>query len=87
MYGKGMVKSDDMNAHKMMAGAKMGGSFGVGKLPQRDKQHPDVGLSHAPLEEAKRGTPMPVAGKGGLMQAAPNHGSMGNDHFSRGGKV
>lgn len=86
-YGKGKVSSDAMNQHRSMAGAGMKGSFGVGPLPQRDKQHPDVGMSHAPLEDAKRGAPMGISGKDANMQASPDHGPMGNDHFVRGAKV
>ncbi len=86
MFGKGMVSSGEMNAHKKMAGADKGGNFGVKGLPQRDKQHPDAGMSHAPLEEAKRGAPAGLGGGTMAKQAAPAHGPQ-YDHFKRDGKA
>lgn len=85
MYGKGSITSNAINQHREMAGAGSKGNFGVGKLPQRDKQHPDVGMSHAAMDDAKRGPGL--GGSGMAKQAAPDHGQMGADHFNRYGKA
>lgn len=87
MYGKGSVKTSEMNAHKAMAGAGSSGSFGVGKLPQRSVQHPDVGMSHAAMDDGSRGAGPGLMSKGMAVQAAPNHGPAGSDHFNRYGKA
>lgn len=83
-YG-GKMTSDAMNAHKSMAGAGMKGDFGVGGYPGRTAKHPDVGMSHESMPDSARMAPM--KGKMGNMQSAPDHGSAGMDHFTRGGKV
>ncbi len=40
MFGKGMVKTDEMNAHKVMAGAQMSGTFGVRPMPGQGPAKP-----------------------------------------------
>ena len=75
------MKSDAMNAHKAMAGAGNTGNFGVTKMPGREAPHPDVNMKHEPMADSMRS----AAHRG--MQGAPDHGSLGNDHFVRGGKV
>ncbi len=75
----------DMNAHKKMAGADAKGNFGVSGFPGRTASHPDVGMKHTPMDDSARMAPM--KGNGGMMQAAPDHGPMGTDHFKRDGKM
>lgn len=91
MYGGKTISSDSMNAHKAMAGAGDKGNFGVGKLPQRDAPSADLGMKHTAMDDSARGAPAPIKstvnGHGGLSQAAPDHGSMGKDHFMRDGKA
>ena len=79
-YG-GNVTSTSMNAHKAMAGAGDKGNFGVKAYPGRSQPHPDVGMSHMPMDDGMRSP----AHKG--MQGAPDHGPMGADHFTRAGKA
>lgn len=83
----GQVKSGGMNQHKLMAGAGRTDNFGVSKFPARDVPHPDVGMKHEAMPDESRGAKPPIKGNGMLMQAAPDHGGMGPDHFQRGGKV
>lgn len=84
-YGKGMVKSDAMGAHKEMAGAKS--SFGVKSAFTGGVQTQPGVKSFEAMQDSMRGAPPAVGGKHMGMQAAPDHGDMGKDHFSRGGMV
>lgn len=81
MFGKGSVTSSAMNQHKEMA--SKGSGAGVGKYPGRTAAH-NAGQSE--LEDGARGAKPGIAGRGGLMQAAPDHGDMGKSHFNYGGK-
>lgn len=84
MYGGKTISTTAMNQHKGMAGAGMSGDFGCGKFPSgvqsMDKSCPDGVLSDAQRSGA-------VKGGMGMMQGAPDHGSMPKDSFTRDGKV
>jgi len=70
---------DGMNAHKRMAGAGNSGNFGVGPHPGRTDKHPDVGMSHDPMDDSARSAAV------GGNQGAPDHGigKGARDHFTR----
>lgn len=80
MYGKGSVKSDTVSQHKELAGAKMSGTFGVGKFPARAGAN-GQGARHDTLPDGSRGPG--IGAKGIMQQAAPDHGPSGVDHFTR----
>lgn len=83
----GAVKSSGMNQHKLMAGAGRTDNFGVKPFPARDVPHPDVAMKHEAMPDDSRGAKPPIKGGGMMMQAAPDHGPAGPDHFSRAGSV
>ncbi len=84
MYGK------SMSPRKVMAGGESSGNFGVKPMPSSNRPtHPDAAANtgrKAELADGFRGAG-PAIGKGVGMQARPDHGSAGVDHFSRDGKV
>lgn len=86
-YGKGMVTSGEMNAHKSMAGAGSSGNFGVKSAFSAGHQtQPGVKSFEAMNDGSRAAKPgIPRAG-GHAMQAAADHGDMGKDHFTRGPK-
>jgi hypothetical protein len=88
MFGKGSVTSNEMNAHKSMAGADQKGSFGVRPFPAASgKSQPGVS-SFAAMNDGERGAGPGLARKGGhAMQAAPDHGDAGRDSYRREGKA
>ena len=83
------VSESQLNQHKEMAGAGQKGSFGVTAMPCNPTQHPDVGMSHMPMDDGNRGAgPGIGGGKSKMgMQAAPDHGPQGKDHFNRAGRL
>ena len=78
-YGQGV------SPRKVMAGALDKGSFGVGSpFDPHTTQRDGVGE----LADGQRGVGNPVSRPGNHPgQAAPDHGDMGTDHFTRGGKA
>lgn len=85
MYGGKKVESGALGQHKMMAGAGMSGNFGVQPFPCKPMAHPDVGMSHAAMDDSARGTPPATGGR----QAAPDHAMNKGmpDHHRRGGAL
>lgn len=83
-FGKGMVTAGEMNQHKTMAGAGSSGNFGVKSGFGGKTTQPGV-KSFEAMNDGGRGAGPNVGGEYGK-QAAPDHGHMGNDHFSRDGK-
>lgn len=53
-FGKGMVKSNEVNAHKVMAGAQMSGNFGVGPLPGGGAKRKAEGVSGDPFRRGPK---------------------------------
>jgi hypothetical protein len=80
-YGQGSVGGSEMNAHKVMAGADKGGSFGVKSAFTGGNQTQKGVQSFAEMNDGARGAGTNVGGR----QAAPDHGDAGKDHFTRGG--
>lgn len=85
MYGK------SQSPRKTMAMGQSGaGNFGVEAMPSSNRPtHPDAAANtgrKAELADGFRGAG-PAIGKGPAMQAAPDHGSPGMDHFRRAGKA
>lgn len=87
-YGQGSVKDDSYNQHKAMAGADSKGSFGVKSAFTGGTQtQPGVQSFEAMNDGSRAAKPgIPKAGSH-AMQAAPDHGQMGKDHFKRDGMV
>lgn len=81
--GKG-ISSGSMNAHKAMAGAGDKGDFGCCAYPG-GKQIMDASSPNGSMGDSDRSSA--VKGNGMMMQGAPDHGSMSDDGWSRGGKV
>ncbi len=75
----------DMNEHKRMAGADRSDNFGVDPLPGRDGKHPDVGMKQDAMGDDARSPQVKSGAR--IQQGAPDHGSMGKDHFNRDGKA
>lgn len=87
-YGKGMVSSSDMNAHKTMAGAGSKGNFGVGSAFKSGHQTQPGVSSFEAMNDGARGAKPGIPRSGGhAMQASADHGPAGSDHFRRDGKA
>lgn len=92
-YGKGRAsmgsEGEGVNQHKRMAMGHSAPQGAVGKFPPNGpvetQSKGDPGMH---LNDGARGAKAAISGsQSGAMQAAPDHGAMGRDHFARDGKV